>query len=220
MSPYSLGQFKRSASSLFLVQILNLIISWSSPFLLAIWANVDDVAIFSVAYRTAMSTSIILLAVNSITAPKFATLYRQGNLVELHRIVIWSTRLMLALCVPVVGFLFFFSDWIMSLFGDGFVSGGEVLIVLVIGQFVNVLTGSVVLLLTMTGNEKALIISTALSSLVMLLLSALLIPLYGALGAAVAQAVSVTCLMLLNTWFVKRALGFVPMNILAKLKGS
>jgi O-antigen/teichoic acid export membrane protein len=51
----------------------------------------------------------------------------------------------------------------------------------------------------------------------MLALCAWLIPLYGMQGAAWAQTAALSLQMLTNTGFVKYRLGFVPMNIFAKI---
>jgi O-antigen/teichoic acid export membrane protein len=105
----------------------------------------------------------------------------------------------------------------MGLFGPEFVAGSTVLMVLALGQLINVITGSVGFLLSMTGHERDLLKSTVIAAILMLILCAWLIPAYGMMGAAIAQTVSLSVQMFTNSWFVKRALGFMPMNIFARI---
>jgi O-antigen/teichoic acid export membrane protein len=206
------------ATRIFLVvQSLNMIVAWSAPILLGVWATVDEVAIFSAAFRTAMLTSAVLMAINSIATPKFAALYDQKDMQGLHQVAIWSTRLMMIMSAPVVGVLLFLPEWVMGFFGSEFLVGSSVLAILAVGQLVNVATGSVGSLLSMTGNEGSLLKSTMIAAVIMLVLCVCLIPAFGIIGAAWSHTISLSVQMLLNSWFAKRAFGFMPLNILAKV---
>lgn len=213
----SLSKLMRSALTLWGIQAANQVLQWAALIALGAWTTSADVATFAVAHRTALLTSIVLMAVNSIAAPKFAAQYNQNDMLGLHQVAIWSARLMLVICLPVVGFLMMFPELVMGLFGSEFVAGSTVLMVLALGQLVNVTTGSVGFLLSMTGHERELLKSTVIAAVLMLVLCAWLIPAYGMMGAAVAQAVSLSFQMFISSWFVKRALGFMPMNIFAKV---
>ena len=75
--------------------------------------------------------------------------------------------------------------------------------------FVNVITGSVGFLLMMSGNERLLMNNIASSALISLLLSFMLIPHYGIIGAAVATAMSVIVRNIMASYFVYRAMKIV-----------
>jgi O-antigen/teichoic acid export membrane protein len=215
--PKRLGALVPSALPLWGIQILGQVLQWAGPIALGIWAMSADVAIFSVAYRTALLIPIVLMAVNSIAAPKFAAQYHQNDMRGLHQVAIWSTRLMLIASMPVVGIFLLFPKWVMGLFGPEFAEGSAILMVLAMGQLVNVATGSVGFLLSMTGHERELLKSTVITVVLMLILCSWLIPTYGIMGAAIAQSASLSVQMFINSWFVKRALGFMPMNVFAKV---
>ena len=214
---FPLGPLLLSAMPFWGVMSLNMVLQWGGPILLGYWVESDQVAIFLAALRTAMLVTIVLMAVNSIAAPKFAAQYHRGDMQGLQQVAVWSTRLMLLLCTPAVAFLLLFPEWVMGLFGAEFTAGSQVLVILVLGQLVNVATGSVGWLLSMTGHGTDLLKSTGLAALLMLALCAWLIPLYGMQGAAWAQTAALSLQMLTNTCFVKYRLGFVPMNIFAKI---
>ncbi len=213
---YNARELWRSALPMWGVASLSILMTWGVPLFLGVWAESKDVAVFHNAFRTSSLVMLVLMAINSIAAPKFSALHHQGDIESLKHIAIWSTRLMVLACIPVLGFILVFSEWIMGLFGPEFVVGAPVLVVLALGQFVNVATGSVGFLLSMTGHERYLLCSSGITAVVMVGLCVWLIPEYGVMGAAIAQAVSLSVQMLLNTWFVKMALGFVPMNIFSK----
>lgn len=61
---------------------------------------------------------------------------------------------MIALAVPVLAFMVFFPEFLMGLFGEEYKVAAPLLQILAIGQFINVITGSVGYLLNMTGHEK------------------------------------------------------------------
>jgi O-antigen/teichoic acid export membrane protein len=79
----------------------------------------------------------------------------------------------------------------MSVFGNEFSDGGTLLVILAMGQFFNVLTGSVGHLLMMCGHEHFVRNNVIGCALLNLGCCVLLIPRYGATGAATAVAITV-----------------------------
>jgi O-antigen/teichoic acid export membrane protein len=195
------------------VGILNLTVTWSSQIMLGVWANNADVAVYNVAQRTAMLTTFVLIAVNSIAAPKFAAMYRAGQHDALRRTAINSSRLMVLFAVLPLTFLLTFSEPILSIFGTEFTSGSVPLRILAIGQFINVATGSVGYLLAMTGHEKLLRNNVAIAAATTLVLGGGLIPTLGILGGALATASGVALQNLLSVWHVRRVHGFNTLAI-------
>ena len=77
-----------------------------------------------------------------------------GNIRELKRLTVWSVRLLLAAGLPIIAVIIIFPGKILSLFGSEYTQGALVLIILAFGQLVNIMTGSVAMLLSMTKYEK------------------------------------------------------------------
>jgi O-antigen/teichoic acid export membrane protein len=153
------------------------------------------------------------MAVNLVVAPRFAAMHKQGDLDGVRRVALTSVRLMLLAAAPVVTLMVCFPHWLMWLFGDEFVAGAPLLRILAIGQFINVATGSVGYLLMMTGHEKDMRNSLLVVAPCSILLSLWLIPLYGAVGAAVATALAIAGQNLLAVFWVRRRLGFNTLAI-------
>src|SRR5690606_36654450 len=143
------------------------------------------------ALRTAMLTSFVLVAVNSIAAPKFAAMHRTGDFSSLRRVALFSVRLMLLAAVPVLVFMLAMPEWLMGWFGPEFVAAAPALQVLALGHFINIATGSVGFLLSMTGHEKLLRTNVLIAASVRVGLGLALIGPFGIVGAAVATAAAV-----------------------------
>ena len=80
--------------------------------------------------------------------------------------------------------------WLLQFFGSEFQQAGPVLIILVLAQMMNVAAGSAGTLLVMTGHERDVVVALGVSTAVLLILSVLLIPVWGVVGASLASAAS------------------------------
>ena len=197
----------RTCLPLLTIQALYLVNSWAGQIILGIWHSAADVALFSTAQRTAMLTSFVLVAVNSIAAPKFAALHQQGDMQGLARLAVYSTRLMVILAFPALLLMLLFPQWLMGLFGPEFREAGFALTILALGQFINVATGSVGYLLMMTGKERTLRNNVMITSALSLTLGLILIPVLGVNGAAITSAIAAATSNLLSWYQVKKKLG-------------
>ena len=197
----------KSGMPLFWSSSINLLMNWTGTVVLGIYAASADVGIFNVASRTAALTGFVLVAVNSIAAPKFAAFFQAGDRVGLERMAQRSTWMMVAFAAPALLLFIAFPGWIMRVFGAEFASGAPVLTVLAVGQFINVATGSVQYLLMMTGNERAVRNCVAVSAFANVALNLLMVPMWGIMGAAIATAVSMATLNLLAWSLVRGKLG-------------
>jgi len=160
--------------------------------------------------RLADATLLGLTSVNLLAAPKFAALYAQQRWVELQRyarMAAWgASGFMLATVIPLV----LFGKPILRLFGNDFVSGYPVLLILLGGVAVNAMCGSVGLLLNMTGHQFQLLLVASSSLCINLILSLLLIPRYGIIGTSAAFAVSMAVWNIAMLLIVRRRLGISP----------
>ncbi|MFV8818155.1 flippase [Haliea sp. E17] len=203
----------RESLPLYVVALTQLVIVWSSQVFLGAWVAPEEVAVYTIAQRVAMLTSFALVAVNSVVAPRYAVLYHEGRLTELERISKRSVRLMLAIATPLLLLMLVFPGLILGIFGPAYTAGTLVLSVLALGQFVNVVTGSVGYLLQMSGHYREVRNNTLFAALVAVSLNVLLTPQFGSLGAAVAAAIAMSIVNLLGVWQVNRLLGFYTLKL-------
>jgi O-antigen/teichoic acid export membrane protein len=206
----------KSSYALWSFAIVQMAMQWGGQFMAGIFCTQKQVAQLAVAQRTSMLISFILIAINLVSAPRFASLYKQGQLKNLKKYAINSTRLMVVFSTPIVLLIICFPTLIMSLFGKGFEAGAPMLVVLSLGQFINVLTGSVTLLLMMSGHEKDTRNIQIITGILGSILNYFLIKYYGAFGAAVGTALAISAQNLICVGMVKRRLGFNTMAIFSK----
>lgn len=149
-----------------------------------------------------------LQAVNTVTAPKVASLYRQKKLDETQALLKQSVRLAVLSSVPPALILILFSEELIGfLFGEAYLPAAKLLTILCIGQIVNVSLGSVGLVLNMTGNEKRSLRAQLITLCLTVSLLFILIPLYQAIGAALAVSIGLICWNVIMAFDVYRLTG-------------
>ena len=104
-----------------------------------------------------------------------------SNLLELY---FYST-------LPILIILFLLPEFLLSFFGAEFTIAKNTLLILLVGQVGNAMSGSVGYILQMTGNEKLFQNILTLALLLNIVLNFLLIPKYGIIGVAIASSMYV-----------------------------
>jgi O-antigen/teichoic acid export membrane protein len=206
----------KSCIPLLITQIMLLSITWSSTLALGVWGSKNDVGIFGAAIRASMLISFLLVSMNSIIAPKISALYVSNNLAELESMARKSAALLTVIATPIIFFIILFPDMIMSIFGNEFSEGGQLLLILALGQFINVGTGSVGYLLIMSGNEVTMRNNTIIFGLLAIILNIWLVPRFGAMGAALATAIGMSLLNISACVLVWRKLKIIPIPFIKK----
>lgn len=206
ISVFSKKDTFKTAMPLLWTNVLMIINSRAGVFALGIMSTPYNVGIYNVSFKISLLSNFILMSVVAVCAPKFSSLYRKGEYDNIRVLLKNSTRLIIILTIPAIMPIVFFPEFFLSLFGTDFSNGGNILIILILGQCFNIATGPVGTLLAMTGYEKDLRNVYIFSTPVNIILQILLVPLYGALGGAIATT---TFVAILNVWVlvvVKRKL--------------
>lgn len=167
----------------------------------------EAVGIYRVCSRGAQLVTFILMAVNATLAPTAASLYAQNKVDELQQVVTQYSRLVSLVAFVVALLLIIGNKTYLSLFGSEFLQGQNVLILLCVGSFANAATGSVGVLLNMTGYEGYTAASVSLSAVLNIFGNAILIPRFGIEGAAFSTASSIIFVNVLKLIWVRRKLG-------------
>jgi O-antigen/teichoic acid export membrane protein len=153
--------------------------------------SAEEVGLFRVASTGASLVSFGLTAINLALAPQVARLYQSGDIQKLQRMITLTTRGAVAVSLPVaVVFIVWGRPLIRLMFGIEYLAAATALVVLCIGQLINASCGSVVLVLNMTGNDKATVSSAIVALVLNVILAATLIPSYGLFGAAIGYTAS------------------------------
>jgi O-antigen/teichoic acid export membrane protein len=176
--------------------------------MLGLLGTPDDAGLYAIAQRGALLVAFPLAAVNVAIGPTTARLWTARDRGSLQRLVTLSTRAVLLGSVPIaLAFIVFGQQLLTLLFGSGFGHASEALTILCLGQLANAATGSVAVLLVMTGHQVRATLAMAAGVTANIGVAALLIPGYGANGAAVAAAVSLLVSNLVMVVMTRRTIG-------------
>ena len=180
-----------AAVPLFISSGLNVLLGRIDILMLGFLADSREVGIYTIASLIATPISFILIAINNILAPEISSLYQLGKTEELQEQLSGYMRIALVVTVPVVLFIFAAGHFILLLFGPVFAEGYIALLILTVGQFLNVFMGSVGVIMSMTNRQRLSAIILTFAVVVNILLNFVLIPDFGKVGASVATALTV-----------------------------
>ncbi len=179
-------------------------------FLLGVFLSTRDVGVYSVSLTMVALMAMLQSTMNGAFAPHIPELYttgRSGELVEMYyRITRWNLIATLPLFVLYV----VMAKPLMGVFGAEFAQGAPVLSALAVGTLVNVGTGPVGLLLTMTGHERAVLWGLAAQLAITAPLLFFLLPVLGLFGAGVAWSSGTIAIYLGLYYYARR---FFPLYL-------
>lgn len=167
-----------------------------------------EVGYYSIAVKLATITTFILTAVNSMVGPKFSDLYHSGKVDELFYIAQKSAKLIFWISTPILmSFVILGKQIIYIFYGHEFIVAYPALIILVIGQFVQSISGATNLFMNMTGSQNVFRNIVFIAAIINILLNYLFIPKYGILGASIAAMVSIAGWNIATIRYIKKKFG-------------
>ena len=202
-----------TANALSWVTIISVIMSFMETFILGLFHDDASVGRYAAALRLALIVNFIIIAFNSILAPNFSSLFRQAKLPEIERQARHSILIMLVFTLPAVAIFCLLPSQILSIFGKEFEQASTALVLLSVGQLINVFSGPVGILLQMTGHESSFRNNVILSSGTTLVSALILIPPYEVVGAAISAVIGILLLNALSLLSVRKRLGINPLPL-------
>lgn len=188
---YNIKQWHKALLPFTLLAIISTMNNELASVFLGFLADEKSVAYFKVAMQAITLLALGLTAINTVIGPQITRYYRKGDIAATQELLTKSVRLTTMMSFPFALLLVFFGDWIvLFLFGDAYLSSVPIIIILCVGQMVNVFMGSVGLVLQMTGHEKKALNTLIITLVITTLLLLILVPLYNSIGAAIAVSVS------------------------------
>lgn len=168
--------------------------------------GVKAVGIYTVIVGITQLTAFIHHSALSVLAPNVATLYSEGKLKQLEKLVQKSVLAVFLVSLLIGGTIMLLGKYLLLIFGSEFISGRTAMNILILGQVFNALTGPVGLVLNMTGYQNYTAIATGLSALLNAILNYLLIPQWGINGAAIATTTSLIIINIIKVIFMQKKL--------------
>jgi O-antigen/teichoic acid export membrane protein len=185
---------------------------WTDLFVLSVYASSEQVGIYAAAARAAQVILLFIISVSLMFSPFVADLHARGERDKLDRLYKWLTRWTLAATLPIFIVLAVAPASALQLFGAEFGAGAMALNILLVGQLVNVATGTVGFILIMVGRTGWDLVVYAASVAFDVLAAAILI---GGLGlgiegAAIAGAATMILSKLARLYLVWRFVRIQP----------
>jgi O-antigen/teichoic acid export membrane protein len=185
--------------------------AWTSRLFVGIYRPAYEAGIYQTASQISLVFVIILNALNTIFAPMIADLYNRNYQQRINELYKVSTKWGLYIIAPLfVVLLLFPAEFMIAVFGIKYSPGALPMIILATTQVVNVGTGAVGFLLIMTGHQNNWFLTSGTTMVLCVVLNAVLVPIYGMVGAAIATAIAVSGLYIAGLVQVKKILGFWP----------
>lgn len=183
------------------------VLTQADLWVLGLFRDQDEVALYGVAMRMVVLILMPLTIVNAVIQPIISDMYSTGKLSQLEKIMRASGTLVAIPAFVVLGLLVMFGDTILGyFFGEYYRGASLVLIILGVGQFVNVWAGSCGLALMLTGNQMLMMKLSMVTGLLTIAGSLLLVGRYGSTGIAVASSTGLVLQNVLMVMAVKRKL--------------
>ena len=210
--------FQDTARPILITSMIFILLSWIDRFFVGYYLDEEAVAIYDVAAKLALLVSFNLDAINSILAPKVVALYQKKEAADLQKTISFSVRLSALIAGATFLGILLGHPFLLAFFGEEYRAGAWVLIILASGQLANCLSGSVGILLQMTGHQLMYQRIMIAGLLVNIALNIFLAPIFGIEGIAFATFASILTWNFLGIYYCKRKLGVTSHLNLARSK--
>lgn len=178
-----------SALPLFFLGGIQVLGAQADVFLLGVLARNEEVGIFKSMYQISLLIIFSLTAVNAIASPHIVRHFEQGNWRSLKKLLIIFCVINLSFALLISLPFFMYGDFFIKiLYGEAYLAGFATLRILLVGRFMNAIFGVSNQFLKMMGYERQATKGILIGSVIGVLLSFLLIPKFGMIGAAVASS--------------------------------
>lgn len=204
------SKWLRVTVPLFLIAGANMLFRQTDKLMVGMFLGTTAAGIYATSSRIAVLLMFGVNAVNIVIAPMISELFAKKQIYILQQTVTLAAIGIFLFTVPMAILMVVFGEAILNLFGAEFLVGYAVLVILVIGQSITALTGSVSFLMMMTGYQNRAAQISGGVAILNVVLNMIFIPILGIEGAAVATMVSLSLWHILLFVYVKRHIGIDP----------
>ena len=166
--------------------------------LLGIFGTNEIIGVYSVLLKLKAILNIPMMAFNNALAPIIGKFHAQGDRIGLKYLFGSATRWVIMLGLPLSSVYILFGHFLLGLFGEQFSIGYFSLIVITLGQCINIVAGPVGHILLMTGYSRIRLVNSVILFVIQLVLGLWLIPNLQLIGASIVAAVSITAISIIG----------------------
>lgn len=158
-------------------------------FMLEILGKESNVGLMGVCSLITSFLLVIKVPVSSVMAHRMNMAYKAGTH-ETRNLSAYANRLLLTFCIPVALIITFFSSEILTFFGEDYAAAETALRILMAGYILHTLLMLPTSWLRYTGQKNQVITILAATTIMNIVLTAALIPVWQLNGAAIATSIS------------------------------
>jgi O-antigen/teichoic acid export membrane protein len=176
--------------------------------ILGVFRDKEEVAMYGAAVRLVQLVMMPMLMMNAVLAPAISEQFSQGHIVRLERLLRGSAVITSLPALVALGFIFAAAGPLLGwAYGDYYRNGATALVLVSVGQVVNVLTGSAAVVLMMTGHQRESMIISVAAGAGLIVGVLLVVDSYGINGIAAVAGMTTALHGLASAAWVKRVTG-------------
>ncbi|MEH6542437.1 MAG: oligosaccharide flippase family protein [Porticoccaceae bacterium] len=176
--------------------------------IMGVFRSAEEVAIYGAVFRIVALITIPLMIVNAVAPPVIAEMYAAGETKKMESILRTVATYASIPSLIVLGAFALYGKSILGVFfGEYYRSGATILIILSVGQLVNVWAGSCGMVLIFTRYQSTMMLITALSGVCTAYLAWFLVEKYAGVGVAVSASLGMILQNLMMLIAAKRKVG-------------
>jgi len=175
---------------MFLAASIMYIMGYVDSFMISYYLDEYQVGIYSACINLSMIITFIPMAIGGFISPKVSKYYSSGEKQKVKDIFKNSLLIITAVTIPIFLVIYFYAEFFLGLFGEAFIVATTTLLITNIAFLSEALCGPVGFILNMTDNQHVFMRILIISLLINIVFNAILIPIYGINGAAVAMLLS------------------------------
>jgi len=198
------GEILKKSYPMFLAASVMFVMGYIDSFMIAYYLDEYQVGIYSACINISMIITFIPIAIGGYISPKIAKYYSKNNKKKIKNIFYNSLKIIFLVTLPIFFFIYFFSETLLGLFGTAFTMATTTLLLTNIAFLSEALCGPVGFVMNMTDNQHAFMKILIISLLINIIFNAILIPIYGIDGAAIAIMMSMFFWTMGSFVFLKR----------------
>jgi len=198
-------QFSKYSMPIWLSSGLQSAARSSDRIMLGIFSSLSEVGIYGAGFTFSVLFAFPLKAMGPVFQPYIVELYTNKDYQGINKLYNTMVRWSALFVIPAFGALLCFGDHLILVFGKGFENAYPVMLILSFSQMVSTISGLAGTMLNMTEKQKSHARINAYGFVIAIVLNLLLIPKYGALGAAIGTGITI---MVTNAFRLHRLLKY------------
>ncbi|MFE3453699.1 polysaccharide biosynthesis C-terminal domain-containing protein [Nonomuraea sp. NPDC059194] len=166
--------------------VIEILIIWLGVLMVGAMVSSHDAGIYATASRFITTGTLVVAASRIAIAPQIAALLAREERAQAEHLYGVATGWIVAGSWPIYLALACFGPFVLTMFGDGFDGGATPMAILAVSMLVVMAAGNVQTVLLMGGKSSWSLLNKCLALATTVVLTLLLVPRFGIVGAAVA----------------------------------